>query len=202
MNKLDLSAFVLTDKLEHQLKKIGTKPSLLPTFSVFFGEPGTGKTSIARLIGDVLAEECFYFPCNENGLGNKEFEEIENRMRTVSVLSQREKHFERLVIVDEFHNISRNKQDKFKTLYDRCPDDTRFIFVLNTDGTKGTRLGSVLSPPMISRCHPFSFDVPMDEGKMLVEKSMVKYPNLTETKVMAYLPDHRRLKRENDFACL
>ena len=70
------------------------------------------------------------------------------------------KHFSRLFIIDEFHNLSLNKQDKFKTIHDRLDDGMRFIFILNTDGRAGVRgrLHHRMSPAMLSRCFPFSFD--------------------------------------------
>jgi len=201
MSKTLIGDYILATDIERKLCDLGKHPTKLPAFSVFYGEPGTGKTSVAKRFGKLFSGQTNYYPVNESGLPEKEWGEIKNNYNgsTLPIGDDDEKVLRKVYILDEFHNLPRKKQERFKTIYDDLPDDVRFIFVLNTEGNR-KRLHHFLSPAMMSRCHPYCFDVPVSEVDEVVTKAQLVYQNLTMEKIKCLLPDHRLLERENRFA--
>ena len=123
---------VFHNELEAKLLRLVDRSDRLPPFIILYGEPGTGKTSFAKWFAEEYASCMNYFPINETGLNKEVWHKI-SRCHTTASLYDEGKPISRLVILDEFHNATRNQQDKFKTLYDQISErdiGDRFIFVL------------------------------------------------------------------------
>ena len=197
---------VFTDELEAKLRRLIDRPERLPPFTVLYGEPGIGKTTFAKWFADENATDARYFPINETGLDKKVWERIEALTLYASLpLDEEEKTISRIAIIDEFHNAHKNHQDRFKTLYDYLEstpeNDARLIFIMNTDSRVANKqIHNLLSPAMYSRMYRLPFDVPERCVDEIVEKSKRLYPDLPETQIRAFLPDHRQLKRLQQFA--
>ncbi len=199
----NLNDLILTTNLKNHLNTFICEPSMLPAFTVLYGEPGTGKTSFAKFFGKNFATDYKYFASNE-GLGKTEFEDIKSFLRTRSLFSESNGVIDKVVVIDEFHNASKKEQERFKTLYDEIDDTVKLIFVLNTNSSSigNKTLSDVLSPAMISRCHPVCFDIRLDEVEEVITVSKKVYKNLDEETIYRSLPDHRLLNRMNLMAKL
>lgn len=192
---------VFNDALERRLHSLMSHPSESERFLLFFGEPGSGKTTFAKRFAQQFSTEDYYFPMNETGLSEKLFETINKLATYTAFCEDDERPFKRVIILDEFHNISRNKQDKFKTLYDEVDSDVRIIYVLNTELRKKS-LSDILSPAMRSRCDAIDFNVREKDKESYFEKIKHLYPYLRRNDVLANIHDHRKLNRLNKNAHL
>jgi len=205
MNQL-LENMVLSPLLEKQLTALIQHPEKFPQFLVFHGEPGTGKTTFAREFAQLNAVHETYIPVNEIKLNQVWDQEIETSLRTKPISfddTEREKPFDRIFVIDEFHNISTNQQDRFKTIFDRLDERTLFIFVLNTDARKPSEvLSRKLSSAMYSRCYEFNFDIPKIQCAQLIAKAQEVFPNLTVEQIKELIPDFRKMTQENEVASL
>ena len=192
--------YVFPDRLEKTLTGLVERTEVFGGFVSFYGEPGIGKTSFAKKFGENYFNDVMYVPCNEEGLPKKDWENLLSRLRSVNIFGEEANKMNRLFIIDEFHNLPRNKQDKFKTLFDRLGKDDFFIFIFNTDGNKGKSVSHFLSQAMKSRCKNISFDVRSCENEEVLEKAISLYQHLDKDLVNDLLPDHRQLQRENQLA--
>ena len=189
--------FVFSDALERKLRMLVDNPEKLPPFTVLHGEPGTGKTSFAKSYADEISHDVIYKPTNESGIPSEEFKEIKKRMSAGSLYHDESCAFQKVFIFDEFHNVTKKNQDRFKTVYDEMPNDVRFIFVLNTDVNHGKDLSSVVSPAMFSRMESINFNVAEWEIDELVVKAQQRFSDVSETVLRAKLPDFRQIERAN-----
>ena len=199
MNSI-IDNYVFPDRLEKTLIGLAERTELFGGFVSFYGEPGIGKTSFAEKFGDLYFNDVMYLPCNEEGLPKKDWDNLVKRLHSVTLCGEEAKKMNRLFIIDEFHNLPRNKQDKFKTLFDRMGKDDLFIFIFNTDGNKGKSVSHFLSRAMVSRCKNISFDVRVNENEEVLDKAISFYQYLDKDVVNDLLPDHRQLQRENQLA--
>ena len=203
MMKTYFDNHVFHNELEAKLLRLVDRSDRLPPFIILYGEPGTGKTSFAKWFAEEYASCMNYFPINETGLNKEVWHKI-SRCHTTASLYDEGKPISRLVILDEFHNATRNQQDKFKTLYDQISErdiGVQFIFVLNTNArVVGKQIHDLLSPAMYSRMYRLSFDVPERLVDEVVEKSKRLYPGLSENEIRATLPDHRQLALKQSLA--
>ena len=202
-----LDGLVLSETLERQLRLLEKYPEKFPKFLVFHAEPGVGKTTVAKRLADKLATDVAYLPVNESGVSKDFFEEkIKKRLHSVTLDDFSEgdcsKRYSRIFIIDEFHNVAKSQQDKFKTIYDLQHSDVKFIFILNTDFKKKKFLHHVITPPMISRCKSFNFDVSENEKEQLLDRAEKVFPHLDRLTLSRLFPDYRSMDQENELASL
>ena len=113
--------FIFTDRLTKQLKGLVERPDILRITPIlcFHGRPGVGKTSFGKLLMNHLCNDPQYFPMNERSLRNNFIEEkIRPLIRTVSLLGDGGKVFPRGIFLDEFHNLTKKDQERFKVVFD------------------------------------------------------------------------------------
>jgi len=200
-----LNGLVFTKEHEERMLSLIRNPKEFPRFLVFYGEPGTGKTTMARRFAKEFAHDEVYLPMNEVDLSSVWKSRIQNALMTMPIVNDysESKEFDRVFIIDEFHNVSVNKQNRFNTIIERCYDRMLFIFVLNTDATKSSEvLSKRLSPAMRSRCCAFNFNMTNSESIALLSKAEEVFKNLSRDQIKRYLPDFRKIEQENRIAGL
>jgi Cdc6-like AAA superfamily ATPase len=186
-----------TPALREQLVELIKYPNETPNLLCFYGEPGTGKTSVARHIADVLAVDSRIFNMDhKQNLGNRFIDSERLWFEGNSLLTciDAERPVSKVTILDEFHNLKHSEQDKFKTLFDAVPKNHWVIVCLNTAHNKTLR--QTLSSAIYSRLHSIDFNIKENEVTPLAQMIVEEYSLLTEYEVKAWLPDFRKIQRE------
>lgn len=199
--------FVFNDRLEKELKVFIDNPRALPEVTCLWGYPGIGKTSFAKEYSSHFARSETYHPMNEITGNiteafkatlpfNKDTVSLESFLDDSESLNKVVGH---VAILDEFHNLSGSKQDYFKTVFDEMnarSDWFRIFLCINTDKKRRTP-ESVLSGPIYSRCHHINFNTSMAEKDPFVDRLCERFTHLKRNEIACWLPDIRRIKRED-----
>jgi replication-associated recombination protein RarA len=185
--------FIFHEDLEKQLSFFVENPEHLPNAVVFWGEPGTGKTSFAKLFAETFAANTGYYPMCETKI-DKDFRKTASLERTSVSLdfSGGGYVFDTIHILDEFHNLAPKDQDYFKTKIDALRPDDRLIVILNTLPNK-PNIEQMLSPAMVSRLWSFNFNLPLSKATQHCSRIREKFPLLSEQKIYSLLPDMRQI---------
>jgi len=196
--------FVFNHRLEKTLRHFVENPADLPMVTCFYGYAGLGKTSFAKEYSSRFAYHTDYHAMNEKGSGN--FSEAFKKSlymnrRAMSLYdavrgAEDGKPFESITILDEFHNIPPSKQDYFKTVFDNLRERDRVIICLNTKGNKP--VDAFLTEPIWSRSHCIDFNTMNMDAKDYVDRLLTRFDALHRHEIHSYLPDIRRIEREND----
>jgi replication-associated recombination protein RarA len=199
--------FVFNERLEKELKVFIDNPQALPEVTCLWGYPGIGKTSFAKEYSSHFASNETYHPMNEitgnltetfkkNLPFNKKTATLETFMDDSD---SPKKVIGHVAILDEFHNLSGSKQDYFKTVFDEMnsrSDWFRIFLCINTDMKRPTPM-SVLSGPIFSRCHHIDFNTSIREKDAYVNRLCERFTDLKKNEIACWLPDVRRIEREN-----
>ena len=186
-----------TPALRQELLELLEYPKETPNLLCFYGEPGTGKTSLARYMAEVLSVESRTFNMDHKQiLGNRFVDSERAWFEGNSLLTalDAERPISKVTVLDEFHNLKHSEQDKFKTLFDAIPRNHWVIVCLNTAQNKTLR--QTLSPAIFSRLHSINFNIKDSELDQLAQVIVEEYSLLTEYEVRAWLPDFRKIQRE------
>ena len=208
--------FIFTDRLKGELQCLRTHPQVIKELTpvlCFYGWAGVGKTSFAKLLLDELCGEAnvFYYPMNEGSLKANFLEQyIKPRFRRSLghlFLDGEYKPLSTGLILDEFHNLTRKDQDRFKVVFDDvvhspCIDVVIMCCNIEPPESKVRKysLSQVLTEPILSRVHRINFN-PMpgrleEETNELWQKAINKFPLLCPVMVKTWVPDFRRIVRE------
>ena len=193
--------FIFVPRLEEELRFFLENPTDLPAAVCFYGMPGIGKTSFAKTFAEEYSGDVQYLPMNETKI-DKAFIKSLRLGNTITLMDclKGDKPFSSIAILDEFHNLTQKQQDWFKVRIDESMEmpNRRLIVCLNTTNTK--TLEKVLSPPIRSRLHAIDFDIEQYEAGKHAELLTKKFPYLRQRDIFAWLPDMRRIIRENELA--
>lgn len=187
--------FIFPSRLDSILSFFMSAPESVPQVCLFHGHPGVGKTSFGVFQGEKCAGYLRYMGMNESLRQHKELQDL--RLNSKSLLSRRksdERHLAEVTVMDEFHNLSFGQQDIFKLKLSSLAEDQRVIICANTTNKAG--IDKVISPAILSRCHAIDFNIYDDDLSEVAEKALKQFSLLTRHEVMQYMPDYRRMARE------
>jgi len=104
------------------------------------------------------------------------------------------KPWRKVLILDEFHNLRIDQQDRFKVLFDDWTDyDIQIIICLNI--TRKKNINRVLSEALRSRCECINFCLFEKDYPEMISKVSSKF-DLDEVSIKKYLPDMRKITRK------
>jgi len=168
INNNNMKDFIFSRELETELQFFLDNPTKLPGSLCFYGKPGNGKTTFAKHLSSKISQDVRYFDCNsykvEGTTSNSILQSINKSCRTLSLNTffegSESKPFDRVFIIDEFHNFSSQTQDSFKiSIEELSKRDILFIFILNTDSSvKNGTYEKRVSSAMQSRFYATHFD--------------------------------------------
>lgn len=165
---------------------------------LFYGKPGTGKTSAARMIGNLA--DCAIFNFNGSLLGGDKgaARRIGDYATTKSLINET-----KLFIIDEADNATLDFQKSIRTIIEDTYAVSRYILITN-DAKK-------IIPALKSRLYEIDFDVPINEKA----NAIAKITGILKTKVKSYgisisddrlsqivagsYPDYRAIANKIDF---
>ncbi len=127
--------------------------------AIFFGPPGTGKTSLAEVIAGRLSAE--FGMLNAASCGVKEVREVIDRARSLLLTSRRRT----VLFLDEVHRFNRAQQDVL------LPDVENGVIILIGATTENPFFA--LNAPLISRSQIFRFEpLSEDEIRTLLRRAL------------------------------
>lgn len=168
---------------------------------IFYGSPGTGKTTCANLIASL--SDLHLLPINAS-LTNSVVDirnEVEKYATSGSLFGKT-----KIVLLDESDYLSKNAQASLRGLIENTIGNCRFILTAN--------VLSKIDQALQSRCIPFCFEVPLSSINESIEKLIQTIKNrlqelnleidesrLREIVVLKF-PDYRSIANEIEFEFL
>ena len=111
--------------------------------SIFWGDPGVGKTTIAKFIGEKL--DFNFYPLNATKHRVADIHAIAEKCKKMDLFSKGNN----LIFVDEIHRFSKTQQDALLPYV----EDGTFTFI----GATTENPSFYVIPPLLSRCNTFKF---------------------------------------------
>ena len=190
-------SLIFPDRVESALRGIEECLSdALINAVCFYGRPGTGKTTYAKILADKFAKDVIHFDCAIQGVNNRVMDSMSSRAAS-GVLPfdvKLGRPFDKCFILDEFHNLNFKDQSRYKMLIEEDPERVMFVICLNVTATKSFEKS--VESAIRSRCESVSFDIPKDEVRTHARKVQRQFPSLPLEHIEAYLPDMRTIKRK------
>ena len=196
--------YIFPIRLEKEINFLSDNPDKIPSILCFHSIPAQGKTSFAKYLAEKVSVNVDYFDCNSH-LGDRHgashiMTTINERRTTMSLTIDDGKVFNRCFILDEFHNLSKQRQDGYKVTFDNILDyDGKFktknlvIICLNTDDRNTLR--KKLTPAIYSRCHSIRFDILQSEKEEIINRAIDHYSDLDPEIIKRNVPDWRFIHR-------
>lgn len=193
------SHMYMTKLIADQLVPFIKNPETMPPVTCLYGLPGCGKTEFAKVFSSNFALITDYHAMNEYTDAHVRSKAFANDLKAdtnTNVLSfsdDKQKCFNHVTILDEFHDLNKRAQASFKTRFDRIKNNDRVIIVINTKEKQSAE--DVLHEAIFSRAHCINLDLPVTKAySRFLSK---KFKNLTSAQIYSFLPDMRRIQREN-----
>ena len=196
------SHMYMTDFVADQLISFIKNPETLPPVTCLYGLPGCGKTEFANVFADNFALVKDHHAMSEYSdahVRSKAFAKDLKADTNTGVFrlfdDDDAKKLNHVTILDEFHDLNKLAQESFKTRFDRIKECDRVFIIVNT--TVRQRVESVLHEAIDSRVHYIDFDMLEKDTDSHVKFLVKKFKNLKAQEIHAWLPDMRRIQREN-----
>ena len=112
------------------------------------GSSGTGKTTLARLIADEVADEWSIHEIDSTDLSAARIRELEDKIRNRGL---GEKHGQ-AVILNEVHGLNRGAIRQLLTTLERIPEHVVWVFTTTNSGQQSLFDDQIDAHPLLSRC--------------------------------------------------
>lgn len=129
--------------------------SSIPSFIFYSSSPGTGKTSTAKIIADMLGVDLLQINASEERGIDTIREKVRNFCQNMSSV----KGMKRLVFLDEADGLTKQAQESMKSLMENNSANAFFILSCND-------IAKIIEPIRKGRCCSISFEKP-DKDKIL-----------------------------------
>ena len=114
------------------------------------GQSGTGKTTIARLIADEVADEFCVEEIDATDLSAARIRELEKRSQTRGLGASGKTGL--AFIVNEAHGLNRAAVRQLLTTLERIPEHVVWVFTTTVDGQESLFDEQIDAHPLLSRC--------------------------------------------------
>ena len=131
-----------------QLQSFLKNPKQMPSFIFYSSKPGTGKTSTAKIIIDVLKCDALRI----NSSDERGIDTIRDKIRLFACSMSSNPDTKRCVFLDEADGLTRIAQDSLRNLMETYSDNCFFVFSCND-------VGKIIEP-IRSRCVSLDFEKP------------------------------------------
>ena len=134
------------DKAIRQIQTIG-KRGLTGRAFWLSGQSGTGKTTLARIIASLVAEDIYIDEIDAGQATSGKLAELENTLYTLAW-----GRGGKCVIINEAHGLSKRAIRQLLVMLERLPSHVCFIFTTTIEGQELLFDGSEDTAPLLSRC--------------------------------------------------
>ena len=193
----ELNDFILFPRLVKELKYYLENPTKIDYPLCFYGLPGIGKTSFARYLTNKYSYDVVEYDSSNDMFSI--IPDVEKRMRGGTIcpfMTDEDKPFNRGIIIDEFHDFTEVRQDKFKKILEEitCPPYNSLVVIcLNTDSKNP--IEKRMTPAIQSRCDLINFNPSLDDVEPMINQLNEKYPELSLDFLIKTYPDLRKIMR-------
>ncbi|OHB56121.1 MAG: hypothetical protein A2Y07_01220 [Planctomycetes bacterium GWF2_50_10] len=148
------------------------------------GQSGTGKTTIARLLGSQLAEPMYIEELDATDLSAAKLRDIE---QSLAVFGLGQKNG-RVVIINEAHGLNKTAIRQLLVMLDRLPSHAAIIFTTTVEGQELLFAEQEDTAPLLSRCIQIEL-ARRDLAKAFAQRAMeiAQKENLDGKPIAAYL---------------
>lgn len=144
-----------TDETIKLLNNYLKDPASLPSLIFYSTSPGTGKTSTAKIIADILGSDLLQINASEE----RGIDTIRDKVRVFCENLSSVRGVKRLVFLDEADGLTKQAQESMKSLMETYSNNAFFILSCND-------YAKIIEPIRKGRCASISFETP-DKGKIL-----------------------------------
>jgi DNA polymerase III delta prime subunit len=149
-----------------------------PMNLLFYGKPGSGKTSTAKIILEAIDADFIEMNGSFNNGDKGMVKRIEGFAYTTSMTGR-----PKICFIDEADYMPKAVQDPLRYIIERSSDNCRFLMTAN--GLSG------LTPAIQSRCMPLCFDIQIRDRNAIIDRMSRQYQVKLES--LGYSFDQKKI---------
>ena len=195
----NIDELVLDDFFKKKLKKMYDSRNVLNM--IFYGKPGSGKTSAAKIFAD--SDEFDTLPIN--GSLETQIDVVRTKILNFATTMSMYQHH-KICFIDEADYLSKSSQASLRGVIEETSKNCRYIFTANDI--------SKMHPALCSRLMPLCFDMTPTQIEVELEKYKIRIitllkihsPDVDEQRISRLIdmnyPDYRTIANKIEFEML